>query len=426
MGIEDIFGGNRILPLLSPRTFRDIVVGKFVRTVSSPRTPNMARLIERAAERRLLGRRCARIVPLDSGSSVDHGTLHAAATPICALPRRVEDTSQESVATRPFSIEWHRIADACIDRHSSFIVCGSRAFMQSELRSLITDRGDFSTSRKWWHSGMTACVQSDPVAKLDRGIAVVGCGGFNWYHWMMEVLPKAMLAQRLPERFSDWPLIVPPEAARVPQFAESLQVCCGSRRLYVAPDGPLLVRDLIWIDSPSISPLNISSGWPEPRQTRHHPTVLGDLSRMLSQTGSSEAGARRRRVLLVRSNERRRFNQQEVFAVAVGEFGFEPVQPELLSLSEQIALFREAEFIIGPSGAAWTGLMFAHDGARGLIWLGEPYRGANAFANLAMQQRFDLRHFYHGLDARSTREGYSMPYSVCVDGLRDALAHLVA
>ena len=38
--------------------------------------------------------------------------------------------------------------------------------------------------------------------------------------------------------------------------------------------------------------------------------------------------------------------------------GFEPVYLERMSLGEQIAAINSAELIAGPTGAAWTNLIF--------------------------------------------------------------------
>ena len=45
----------------------------------------------------------------------------------------------------------------------------------------------------------------------------------------------------------------------------------------------------------------------------------------------------------------------------VKTYGFEVVYPEDSSVEEQIALFNNAEFIIGGSGAAFTNLLYANE-----------------------------------------------------------------
>ena len=47
----------------------------------------------------------------------------------------------------------------------------------------------------------------------------------------------------------------------------------------------------------------------------------------------------------------------------LSEFGFEILAMSKLSLADQINLFRTADYIIGPHGAAFTNLAFAKPGA---------------------------------------------------------------
>lgn len=388
------------------------------------RAPGIEWLAMHAAHRGLLGRRFARILPLDRARRTESGSLYEATAPVCVVPREVDDPLTIVEIAEPLRIEWHRLADACIDTHSSFVVREHEAYLQSAAVSLIGSGASYAAGF-CRHTAFTARVTRGVACAIDRGIAVCGCGAFNWYHWLVEVLPRAMLAAKLPARFADWPLVVPPEAASVPQFAESLRLVAGQRTIHISDRGLMCVRDLVWIDSPSISPFNMTQGWPIAEQCFNHQSVLADLAQMLVSPSQRSNCALPKRVILVRSDGRRKYNQSEVVAAAE-EFGFQAVSPEMLPLSEQIALFQNAEFIIGPSGAAWTGLLFAKASGRGLIWVAEQYRGLNVFANLAAQQGFDLRYLFHSLPARSTSEAYGAPYELDVTMLRTALQRMLS
>ena len=73
------------------------------------------------------------------------------------------------------------------------------------------------------------------------------------------------------------------------------------------------------------------------------------------------------RIFISRKNvPRRQFNEEDV-KNSLNEMGFVFVRPEELSLDEQIALFNNADIIVGPSGAAMTNLLFCKPGAKVLI-----------------------------------------------------------
>jgi capsular polysaccharide biosynthesis protein len=214
-------------------------------------------------------------------------------------------------------------------------------------------------------------------------------------------------------------------ARTVPQFEETLKRVRGSRPVTFIEEGPLKVGDLIWIDSPAVSPFNLVTGWPVPTQSFHDSGVLEELSRTLAAPTGSPMGPMPRRVFLTRSQERRKYNQAEVGAL-LSEYGFESIAPETLTLEEQVSLFGGLDLAIGASGAAWTNLLFTRPGSKGLLWAPDPYRGFNVFANLAQQSGCELRYHLFPSSATSTGEAYDAPYELDIDALRVDVEELVS
>lgn len=54
---------------------------------------------------------------------------------------------------------------------------------------------------------------------------------------------------------------------------------------------------------------------------------------------------------------------------ALSVFGFTFVYMEDLSFCEQVSLMAQAEIIVGPTGAAWTNIIFASPGTKALCWM---------------------------------------------------------
>jgi len=96
----------------------------------------------------------------------------------------------------------------------------------------------------------------------------------------------------------------------------------------------------------------------------HHPNgLLADLAgRVLAR---APAGQGARRVYLSRRGQSMRVMVGEAaFETALAARGFTIVRPETLSAGEQIALMREAEVVVGASGAALANAVFLPRGAR--------------------------------------------------------------
>lgn len=96
----------------------------------------------------------------------------------------------------------------------------------------------------------------------------------------------------------------------------------------------------------------------------HHPNgLLADLSARVLERAPAGQGARR--VYLSRRGQSMRVMVGEAaFEKALAARGFTIVRPETLSASAQVALVRDAEVLVGASGAALANAVFLRKGAR--------------------------------------------------------------
>ena len=91
------------------------------------------------------------------------------------------------------------------------------------------------------------------------------------------------------------------------------------------------------------------------------------------------------------SSSGRMMLNEEALAAALGALNFEVVEPERLGLSEQIAAFRSADMIVGPSGSALFNTMFCRPGTKVIDIESEPdwiYAHTGLFASC--QTRYGL------------------------------------
>jgi len=116
-----------------------------------------------------------------------------------------------------------------------------------------------------------------------------------------------------------------------------------------------------------------------------------------------------KRFLLSRKNiKRRSYNEEEVLN-AIKDYGFEAVSPEEYSFEEQVALFNNAEFIIGGSGAAFTNLLFCKEKTKVLIITRNKSKYAD-FPAIAYMNGCDC-HFYCALNEpriKSSTSGFNV------------------
>ena len=99
---------------------------------------------------------------------------------------------------------------------------------------------------------------------------------------------------------------------------------------------------------------------------------------------------------------------------------------EELSLKNQIELVSNAEVIAGPTGAAWTNLIFCRERTKCLCWMSDGYGDFSAFSNLAKIVGADLRYITYKKEAKSTEELNSLNYHIDVNEIRKGLDALLS
>jgi hypothetical protein len=279
----------------------------------------------------------------------------------------------------------------------------------------------------WYGSHGEGLVHEGPRHPQPKGIKVFGMGANNWYHWLLDILPSAYLAQSLPDRFKTYPLIVPQAALDMPQFRESVELFKGTRELIGIDTELYDFEDLISIDPILHEPINMRPGyWPETSDYSFNPRVLMAYRQdILDKLDISEPSGPTR-LFLARGNDRRPYNQDELLSIAEAH-GFEAVYPELLSFREQVALFAGARFIMGPSGAAFANSLFCSPGCRLLSWLVPQYSGFCSYSNIASTVGTELRYLFghHSTPIHSTFDAFRATYTIDVAEFETALDRML-
>lgn len=359
-----------------------------------------------------------------------------ASRPVCQLteaydyvseaPREIGLAPRRHTGTNP-AIMARLFSNACVNSNSSAVlkdefVCIPAPYI-GRPDMLITDPAFLLLQQTG--NGLVHCPDPQP---LESGIAVFASGATNWYHWLIEILPAAFLAERLPAKFAAFPLLLPEPCGQPGTFMDSAALFGKDRARVVLPgDVNFQVRNLIAIDPAVQGPMNLREGiWPGIADYSQNADVLRAYrAAILDRLGIAPAPASRR-IFLARSNDRRSFNQEELIAVAE-RHGFEAVYPERMSFPEQVQMFAEAAFVLGASGAAFANMLFCQPGARSLIWMLPQYREFCAYSNLAAVVGVDLNYLFVTslIPINSSFDAYSAPYSLEPADFENALRRLL-
>jgi capsular polysaccharide biosynthesis protein len=73
---------------------------------------------------------------------------------------------------------------------------------------------------------------------------------------------------------------------------------------------------------------------------------------------------------------------------------------------------QQAEIIIGPTGAAWTNLIFANSGIKALTWIAKEAGDFSGYSSLAHHVNIQLDFITYKAGTQDSRGIYSAPYTI--------------
>jgi capsular polysaccharide biosynthesis protein len=216
-----------------------------------------------------------------------------------------------------------------------------------------------------------------PIRRLaGTHISLLAAGEGNYFHSLLDGLARIMA---VPENYqaAATGLLVPKGGARQGEVLALLDLMPSLRLIEVGREETLLVETLLL-------PLSVTG------ESSFHP-VVSDFYRTITTNVSPPRGRLPRRIYIDRrASPARPLTNESAVIAALTRYGFEPVRLESMSVADQIRLFRGAEAVVAPHGAALTNIGFCRPGTLVIELLMDAYCHW-CFRHLAglMQLRYD-------------------------------------
>lgn len=223
-------------------------------------------------------------------------------------------------------------------------------------------------------------------SKIEKGIYVGAFAPHNWFHWLIDTLPSVYFLKDLPGEYREYPIILPQGSLAKRSWSEALDlVNPGHFVVEVSPHFLHPVGRLVMADG-------VSNGFPRPVElslwdpriaVRAH--ALQEYREHLLAHVPRTASAENRypdRIFVGRRDQSGRSYNQEELADLASQYGFKLVFLEDYSFVDSVALFHNAEYIIGPHGAGFANALFVAPGTRILFWSWDDLRGDNWYENI--------------------------------------------
>jgi capsular polysaccharide biosynthesis protein len=181
-------------------------------------------------------------------------------------------------------------------------------------------------------------------------VSLTGVQSCAYFHWFADYLPRVRGIEWYAETTGTYPdVLVPPDR---PSWMTASIVHVG------LPDERLVE----WNGDRAVAERFVLPSVPRKADTNHvtyDPRALRWVGDRIRSHVGLESGERNRILITRRSATTRRFVNEDELVSALSPLGFEPVDLTQLSFEEQVALFANAEIVVGAHGAGLINTIYA-------------------------------------------------------------------
>jgi capsular polysaccharide biosynthesis protein len=281
------------------------------------------------------------------------------------------------------------IADATVIGGESLVLAGSGDVLWDLAVHDRADRFDLTERVLKFVAGGAALVDAETLShnRVDAAVHLLGVSSFNYFHAMIEVLPRLanLEAAHHGTDYAGLPLLVDAAFLAVPQHLALLRSIVGSEREIISVERETALRvdrlivpsQLAWLSNNLKDGLEI-----EAEDVLISEEAVRFLRERLSPPDSQGSRRGTRRIHLVKPVSKRLMNAAELGPV-LEKYSLEPVVPERMSIEEQIRLFADAEVVVCETGAGLSNLVFAPETARVVVMTGSATWRPTWFSQIA-------------------------------------------
>lgn len=213
-----------------------------------------------------------------------------------------------------------------------------------------------------------------PCRTIASGIMISGKFSTNYYHQLFENLIRVLFLTTdvVP---SSVPIIIDESVFAIPSIRRIFELLTQDSKYNVIAIGKgeiINVKKLY-----SVSPINIISPKIVDISKVNHKAYLYDpdaiilLKEKLLRFRIPEK--QQERIFITRKHtNHRNFNEKDVFDM-LKQYGFVEIAPEDFSFEQQMAIFNDAKYIVGASGAAFSNILFCTPGCKILCFRSSNY-----------------------------------------------------
>lgn len=255
-----------------------------------------------------------------------------------------------------------------------------------------------------------AWLNNNQRVKISEGFFLAGKGSWNWYHWLIEILPKLLFLNQIPTNT----LLISEVVLNIPSMKETLEmVCKGSdvKIIYLDDLKIYNIENLYHINELSNVPFSLfKNKTPRIEDVFMRKKPLIRLQQKLNSSIEITTSYPDQ-IFLYRSSNHRLAKNQDELVKALKEKNIISIDFNTLTFSEQKAYMQNANLIIGISGAAFTNIMFAKPNTKVICLMQKSIDSFSCYSNLAKIFNIELYYQFYTANANAN-DHYSNEFTV--------------
>lgn len=269
----------------------------------------------------------------------------------------------------------YKFNNAFIDIKSSSLL------LNNELVTYRTENERFNEGFVTAHNHKDAKVNiKAEVEEIDEGFFLGGNGSWNWFHFLIEIMPKLTLFNEKYCRI----LFVNEIILKTPSMRKILEIVTENKFeiKYLSAEKTYRIKELYHINDFNHVQFNRFDKLIKAEGTFYNAEITRNFSNLVSEK-LSVTNSLPEKIFLYRKNTHRIAENQDQILEFLKGFGFVQVCLEELTVEEQAGYFKNAKFIVGISGAAWSNMLFCRNQPKAICFVPDNAEEFTAFSNLA-------------------------------------------
>ena len=310
------------------------------------------------------------------------------------LPNYIRHQKIEFIEIESPEVQLLELKNFIISGHSSSFIKDNNLYIERYLNEENLN-ANYSTGGVRLHNNSCAMIiQKTNLHDVDKGFFLAGNGSWNYYHWLIEILPKLKVYLELELYNKGIKLLVPDSVKESENLRFLLERILGDVQVevvFLSTHFCYHIKQLYHLTPINNVLFNERKIGIATNILHIRPDSLGFIRDKIGKDVLSTM--KDERIFLARKDGGARdYNQTELITLII-KYRFKIIYMEDYSVEQQVSLFKNAKYIIGPSGAAWTNLIFCNKLCKALTWLPESIQKFPAFSTLANFANVELSFF---------------------------------